>query len=355
MYMQDFPNNKYFKWYLNICNNAKNKILCPNIYTEIHHIYPKSIYGQNKDLVKLTAKEHYIVHLLLWQGFKFEYGKSDFRTIKMAFAFTMMSSFSKDHKNCRYNSKDFEFKRQAYSEAVSANNKGRNLGIHRLQEVIEKIKKTKAKNGTFISDKQKIDISNTLKLYYETNVMVRKGKTNKEFFGEDKALEISKKISNSKKGKKQSKEHIENTRLSKIGHDVTKETREKISKKLSGRKKSKEISEKTRLKNIGKKRTDAQRANMVGKTAGEKNGMYGKTNYDIWVEKYGKEEADIRQMEFIKKVTAKSSGKNNPMYGKSFYDIWVEKYGKEEADIRMKNKSDKRKQTNIDKKLKNNI
>lgn len=30
------------------------------------------------------------------------------------------------------------------------------------------------------------------------------------------------------------------------------------------------------------------------------------------------------------------SGKNNPMYGKSIYDIWLEKYGKVEADKRQK-------------------
>jgi group I intron endonuclease len=30
-----------------------------------------------------------------------------------------------------------------------------------------------------------------------------------------------------------------------------------------------------------------------------------------------------------------STGKNNPMYGKSFYDIWAEKFGKEEADKRL--------------------
>jgi hypothetical protein len=36
------------------------------------------------------------------------------------------------------------------------------------------------------------------------------------------------------------------------------------------------------------------------------------------------------------------SGKNNPMYGKSFYDVWVEKYGKDEADIKMEEWINKR-------------
>jgi hypothetical protein len=35
------------------------------------------------------------------------------------------------------------------------------------------------------------------------------------------------------------------------------------------------------------------------------------------------------------------SGKNNPMYGKSVYDVWLDKYGEEEANIRLKNMKEK--------------
>ena len=59
--------NKYTNWYLKIIENAKMRILCDNAYHETHHIIPKSLGGTNiKDnLVKLTAKEHFICHLLL--------------------------------------------------------------------------------------------------------------------------------------------------------------------------------------------------------------------------------------------------------------------------------------------------
>lgn len=50
--------------------------------------------------------------------------------------------------------------------------------------------------------------------------------------------------------------------------------------------------------------------------SGIKNPMYGKTTYGIWVEKYGKEEADKRDKIRRKKWSIASSGKNNPMYGK---------------------------------------
>lgn len=62
-----FVENKYFKCYYNIINRAKSRILDPNIYTEKHHIIPKSCGGTNlkENLVKLTAREHFICHLLL--------------------------------------------------------------------------------------------------------------------------------------------------------------------------------------------------------------------------------------------------------------------------------------------------
>ena len=47
-----------------------------------------------------------------------------------------------------------------------------------------------------------------------------------------------------------------------------------------------------------------------------KNPMYGRSVYSVWLEKYGKEEADRRNKEMQRKKSEKSSGKNNPMYGK---------------------------------------
>ena len=110
--------NKYFRWYWNICENAKKRKLPKETYTEKHHIYPKSLYPEQTDLVSLTAKEHYIVHLLLWRGFRYEYGVSDERTRKMACAFTMMNRISKDNKGRKNidNSNEYSFLRIAYSE-----------------------------------------------------------------------------------------------------------------------------------------------------------------------------------------------------------------------------------------------
>ena len=82
-----------------------------------------------------------------------------------------------------------------------------------------------------------------------------------------------------------------------------------------------------------------------------KNAMLGKSFYDVWVEKYGKEEADELMKQWKNNCHAKwnalseeekkrqnkkkgRSGQQNAMYGRSVYDVWLEKYGKEEADRR---------------------
>jgi len=60
-----FNNSKYTRWYYNIIQKAQSRILTG--YKERHHVIPRSLGGSNQssNLADLTAKEHYIVHLLL--------------------------------------------------------------------------------------------------------------------------------------------------------------------------------------------------------------------------------------------------------------------------------------------------
>jgi len=72
------------------------------------------------------------------------------------------------------------------------------------------------------------------------------------------------------------------------------------------------------------------------KSKGENNPRYGKNIYTTWVEKYGKEIADEKFKEFNNNHSARMSHTNNPMYGKSIYDVWVEKHGEEIANEKLK-------------------
>lgn len=59
-------------------------------YVEKHHIFPVSIFGKNKRIVYLTAREHFIAHVLLWKLTTKRYGTDHKRTIKMRSAAVMM-------------------------------------------------------------------------------------------------------------------------------------------------------------------------------------------------------------------------------------------------------------------------
>lgn len=60
-----FINNKYTRIYNHIIDRARSRNISG--YTEKHHIIPRSIGGSNdsSNLVALTAREHFICHLLL--------------------------------------------------------------------------------------------------------------------------------------------------------------------------------------------------------------------------------------------------------------------------------------------------
>lgn len=94
-----FINNKYKSWYDSIIQKAKVKNLSG--YKEKHHILPRCLGGKDikKNLVKLTAREHFIVHMLLC---KFTLGQA---RIKMLYAFNFMSVVRNKNRDYKINSK----------------------------------------------------------------------------------------------------------------------------------------------------------------------------------------------------------------------------------------------------------
>lgn len=60
-----FINNKYTKWYFQIISSAKLSEY--KEYTETHHIVPRCLGGADdqSNLIVLTAKQHFVCHLLL--------------------------------------------------------------------------------------------------------------------------------------------------------------------------------------------------------------------------------------------------------------------------------------------------
>lgn len=71
-------------------NLTKKEAKEKGIYVEGHHIFPKSIYGNNKRIVYLTGREHYFAHAVLERAFIQRYGLKDPKTIKMTHAHCRM-------------------------------------------------------------------------------------------------------------------------------------------------------------------------------------------------------------------------------------------------------------------------
>jgi hypothetical protein len=85
------------------------------------------------------------------------------------------------------------------------------------------------------------------------------------------------------------------------------ESKLKISKNRKGKYKGEEHV------NYGKPLPDSVKMKIAEKnkinSSGEKNGMFGKSQYNIWMEKYGKEEADKRLNNWRNKISNIQSGK----------------------------------------------
>ena len=107
-YTMIFHNNKYSRWYNQIIERAKCRLLTGE-YKEIHHIIPKCLGGNNdsSNLVELTAREHFIAHWLLTKMVDGNNQK------KMAYACKMMMhSHGKGQQRHRVTSRIYETLKQ---------------------------------------------------------------------------------------------------------------------------------------------------------------------------------------------------------------------------------------------------
>lgn len=102
-----FNKSKYTNWYYAIIDAATDRI--NDSYTESHHIIPKSLGGSNKkeNLVRLTAREHYICHLLLARMVE------GTNKTKMVYALWILSN-----RTSTKNSRLYETTRESFAELM---------------------------------------------------------------------------------------------------------------------------------------------------------------------------------------------------------------------------------------------
>jgi hypothetical protein len=132
----------YQKIYNDLVFRAQNREK-PSCYTERHHIVPKSMGGlNNKDnLVILTAREHFIAHILLYKIYKNQ---------QMAYALCAMAM--RTLKHIKITSRQYAYIREQYSLAQKGKNNP-NYGKKHSPESKEKISLTK--KGKKLSEEHK--------------------------------------------------------------------------------------------------------------------------------------------------------------------------------------------------------
>jgi hypothetical protein len=177
----------YEKHYNNLIETRKNRPLIDGEYYENHHIIPRSMGGTNdkENLIKLTAREHFIAHWLLWRIH---------RNHVMARAFFLMASgISSTGKRMVYSSIAYSEAKHAKSLAVSALNRIIKKGHIKSEETLKKI--SDALKGKSKSEEHKKKIGDALK-------------------GKNKSEEHKKKLSEAFKGYDWSSYHERNKSIS---------------------------------------------------------------------------------------------------------------------------------------------
>lgn len=202
---------------------ASNRIK-GDTYYEKHHILPKCLGGSNKkdNLVLLTAKEHFIAHLLLIEMYE------GINKAKLSFALFQMCRKNKVHGRI-VSSKQFEKAKQIMSRNCSGEN-STFYGRKHTNEVKESLRKrmienNPSKNGVWNKGKKIKSLTDEHKL-----------KTSRALMGHVQTLETRKKISESHKGKSKSNEH--KLKLSKTlkGRNLSEETKLKMSNSRKNKK-----------------------------------------------------------------------------------------------------------------------
>lgn len=137
--------NKYKLWYNSITERARNRVL--ESYTENHHILPRSLGGTDdrNNLVKLTAREHFICHWLLT---KMHTGESRAKMIYALNGMKRSNDFAQRYET-KITARVYEKLKKEFAEVHSSTMKGKappNKGRTMSEEQKAKIRATKTAN-----------------------------------------------------------------------------------------------------------------------------------------------------------------------------------------------------------------
>lgn len=144
--------SKYEKWYSIIVDSAKTRTITE--YTETHHILPRSLGGtdDSTNLVKLTAREHFVCHWLLT---KIHTGLSRGKMINAMYMMQGQSAHQKRYKT-KITARIYEKLRREYSDYISKLNTGR---VQPPEEKAKQIAAITGRTRASFSDEWKQNLS----------------------------------------------------------------------------------------------------------------------------------------------------------------------------------------------------
>jgi len=193
---------KYAKWYIRLMRSAA---VDNQGYTEKHHVFPVSIFGRNKFIVRLTGRQHFVAHKILAKIYLYKTGRDSDKYFKMQKACNIMMAKT----DVRKNSRRFEFCRKMAAEAAT----GR---LHTIQSK-EKMRRIRFANnhrkGTKRSEETLAKLRKSLanvKISSETRAkMVASLRANPPMLGKRHSAKTRALLSKMRKGKKLSREQVE--------------------------------------------------------------------------------------------------------------------------------------------------
>ncbi len=155
---------------------AKNRASVEG-YTEKHHYFPQCIFGKNDKTIVVTAREHFVLHRLLYAIAKKRYGETHSYSIKLGKAYRMMGTVKVSGRNILINSRVLEELRRINSTAIKGDNNPAKTNESR--EKISQSKQGKArkdmKGKSFMgSQKSKQEIVETARLARNQNIEKRR-------------------------------------------------------------------------------------------------------------------------------------------------------------------------------------
>ena len=200
--------NKYYNWYMMIIEKAQNRSFSDcNLYCEKHHILPKSLL-KNNDTILLTAREHFVCHLLLPKMLK-----NKQHVTKMQIALHRLVHGNKYDVYCK-SSKSYEILKTWHSAAASERSREfwNSLSKDQRSDMRRAVKN--GRYGKAVSEETRMKISKANK--------GRLSKENHPLWKVGHSEETKKKVSASKRGKGIGKKWFNNGHCEKFDYPENK-------------------------------------------------------------------------------------------------------------------------------------